>query len=137
MLFIPTEEVQKIKTKKTSIAISNVRTLHHEGQLDLLLDEHSTSTFRVYQKHAGVVTWMWHFSKIDTRSFTVIEKMASTDEVWHQSSSLSMRTLSREAVSPRMVSVTVKTRTGVRNSIQVYAITHQTHLTLMNNANTS
>ena len=39
MLSTSREGVQKIKTKKTSIVLWNVRTLHQEGQLDLFLDE--------------------------------------------------------------------------------------------------
>ena len=39
MLSTSTEGVQKNKTKKTSVAIGKTRTLHQEGQLDLLLDE--------------------------------------------------------------------------------------------------
>ena len=32
----------------------------------LIKDLLSTSTLRVYQKHTGVVMWMWHFRKIYT-----------------------------------------------------------------------
>ena len=39
MLSSSNEDIRKIKTKKTSIAILNVRALHQEGQLDLFLDE--------------------------------------------------------------------------------------------------
>ena len=79
MLSTQREEVQKIKTKKSSIATWNVRTLHQEGQFDLLLAELEKFNIDI----TGIMMWMWHFSKMDTGSSTQEEKMVSTEKVWH------------------------------------------------------
>ena len=50
------EEIQKIKTKKTSIKTWNVRTLHQEGQLDLLLDKLEKFNIDI----AGISETHWH-----------------------------------------------------------------------------
>ncbi|KAI0236704.1 hypothetical protein LSAT2_012737, partial [Lamellibrachia satsuma] len=51
-----------------------------EGQLDLLLDELKTiNTNTAGIREAGAL--VWHFSKMDTGSFSLEEKMIPTDRV--------------------------------------------------------
>ena len=122
MLSTSTEEVQKIKTKKTSIAIWNVTTLHQEGQFDLILNKLEKINIDI----AGTSETHW-CSDVDVafqqNGYTIIH--SGREDGIHRhgvalilSSKYATSLLSYEVISPRMMSVRVKTRTGARNIIQ-------------------
>ena len=115
MISTPREEFQKIKMKKTSITIWNVRTLHQKGQLDLLLDELVNFNIDI----AGISSTRW-CSDVDVdfqQNGYMIIHSGREDSIHRQSVALILSyengLLSYEAVSQRMVNVRVKTRTGV------------------------
>ena len=111
------EEIPKIKTKKTSIAIWNVRTLHQERQLDKLLDE-----LEQFNNDIAGISETHRCSDVGVayqqNGYTIIHH-GREDGIYRQAVALIISSeytnglLSYEAVSPRTVSVRVKTRTGV------------------------
>ena len=124
ILSTPTEGVQKIKTKKTSIAIWNVRTRHQEGQRDVLLDE-----LRVYQKHADVVMWMQN-------GYTII-RSGREDDIYRQGVPLF---LSSEYANGLLSYEDAWLVAGSKPELLCESSPrnmHQTYVILMNNANAS
>ena len=123
LLFTSREETPMIKTKKASIAIWKISTLHQEWQLSLLLDE--LEKFDI----AGISETRW-CRDVDVafqqNGYTIIHS-GREDGIHSQGVALVLSSqygndlLSYEDVSPRTVNVRVKTRIGVRNIIQVYA----------------
>ena len=114
MLSTSREEIQKIKTKKTSIMMWNIRTLYQEGQLDLFLDE--LEKFNIDIVGISETHWCSDVDVAFQQNGYMIIHSGREDGIHRQgvapilSSEYVNGLLSYKAVSPRMVSVGAKTR---------------------------